>query len=121
MDKVIIPLIRKVYPAMLADQIISIQPMSLDVNSMYPFTFKVVKGQTTADKNNWHTDYDRFNEYPYSATDTLWYPWTEADKDREMDVWCAASFNGGSWHRTGQTYRFKNEEDRTLFILRWAE
>ena len=116
MDKVIIPLIRKVYPDMLADQLISVQPMTAAGG-----VSNVVKGRQTADKNHWHAEYDRFNEYPYSVTDTLRHPWTATDKDQEMDTWCATSFNGGSWHRTGQTYRFKNEEDRTLFILRWAE
>ena len=121
MDKVIIPLIRKVYPAMLADQIISIQAMDMDLSSLYPSQIKILKGRPGSNKVEWHTEDDRFDEYPYSVSDTLWHPWVPTGMDCEMDAWCAASFNGGSWHRTGQTYRFKNEEDRTLFILRWSE
>ena len=103
-DPVVRALIHKVLPNVLAQDITSVQPMT-GLSNLF---------------QNWVSEYDQFNEYPYSVNVGINSLLTSnVDKITEMVQWANGSIPRGSWHHSFSTFMFKNEEDRTAFILRW--
>lgn len=41
----------------------------------------------------------------------------------QMSQWCSGTFGdeGDRWSRHGDTYRFRSQEDRTIFLLTWND
>ena len=110
MNKVIIPLIRRVMPGIIASDLISVQPMA-DM-----FVERLESG----------VSYDPENDMPE------WY-WVKChnssiSKYVEMSNFCKDTFgeNGGEHWMSGvydihlHQFAFTTEQDQLLFLLRWA-
>jgi hypothetical protein len=88
-DPVLISLIRNVMPNILADEILSAQPMSSPFNK---------------------------EEWPYQI-DIL--PFSKYGDIIPMKKWCRETLEEGHWTSTVQFFAFKNEEALSWFKLRW--
>ena len=107
LQKVLIPLIRRIVPAMVVSNMVGVQPMTRPIN-----------------ETGWTINDDTFNSYPYAALITNWsvrvlQALNRNDPNDEMETWTIETFAPGSWHRVHNGFRFKNEHDRTVFLLRW--
>ena len=106
LSPILISLIRQVLPNTIAKDIVSVQPMTGPDNLF----------------QNWICEYDQFNEYPYSVNVGIHSLLTTTVHNiTEMVQWANDAIPRGSWHHSFSTFMFKNEEDRTAFILRWRE
>jgi hypothetical protein len=95
-----IPMIRKLMPGILANQITGIQPMSASTGSVFTI------------KNDW-----AFREY-----NKKYWPHqfiVENNKRTEVEQWCWGQFNGWRWHSSRGKFVFKKAHDAALFRLTW--
>jgi hypothetical protein len=99
-------MIRKIMPTLIADQIIGVQPMG----NFFP------PGPRLQARN------DAYNAYPYIAQrgDSIWDLGIDRQDLRDMKAWLAVSVESGSWHYTNGSFYFRNEADRTMFVLKWS-
>jgi hypothetical protein len=110
---ILTPMIRKVAPALIAQQILRVQPMfplsptktRLDLGTAYLggskegdwFTVMVVKPFKLAFKG-------------------------ELKGDDPHTDWCKATFrDSDTWFERDGRYYFRQESDRMMFVLRWTE
>jgi hypothetical protein len=103
--KVLLPMIRKVYPTMIAQQIVGAQPMTMPES---PTRLQA---------------YDEpFNMYPYIAQrhSSMWDLGFNPKDLQDMKEWCVATLQSSSWHYLQGKFFFRNETDRTMFMLRWS-
>jgi Major capsid protein Gp23 len=97
-QKVLIPMIRKVMPALIAQQIVGVQPMDADTGSLF--------GRLTA--KGFNTKY-----WPHQ------YYVNYLDR-REVERWCYDNFKSRNWNSYRNQFVFKRKEDAMLFALRWS-
>ena len=120
-DPVIIPLIRKVVPNLIAQEIVGVQPMSIDTNSIFDIYSKDQKDQMTI---GYSPEYNQ----PYWAEPTLGGPFSRRHKKyQEIHDWAIKTFgdsndkwNNPRWSASNRKYWFKYEKDRTLFVMKWS-
>lgn len=103
-----IPLLRKQIPAMIAQKIVGVQPMSANQLRMLKLR----------------------NPSKYKFSRAKWYVADFDDKDYfEVEKWCAEQFgphprHPDAWSRWHHTYseqiHFRDEKDYVLFCLRWS-
>jgi len=62
-----------------------------------------------------------FNIYPYIAQrhDSLWDLGFAGQDMNDMINWCTNTFVSGTWHYHTGSFYFRNENDRTMFMMRW--
>ena len=103
-SKVLLPLIRKVYPQMVAHQIVGVQPMNMEPQQRL------------------QARDEPFNMYPYIAQRhaDLWDLGFNHSDLVGMKEWCNATLESSSWHYLQGKFFFRNETDRTMFMLRWS-
>jgi hypothetical protein len=96
--KVLIPMIRKVMPTIMAQQIVGVQPMH-DAGLIFA-------GGAAADP---------FNKkyWPHQAYIEHW------GKSRDAERWCYDNFKSRYWTSSGRHFAFKRSRDATLFALKW--
>jgi hypothetical protein len=101
MRKVLMPMIRKVMPALIANEIIGVQPMA-------------------APKEGWELHEDKYNAYPYEAAFVvgMWAIHGSATKITKMKQWCEEALTPGNWYLSTNTFYFRNAGDRTMFMLK---
>lgn len=129
---VVIPMLRQITPTALAQQIVGVQPMSTDGSSEMELgetlnmdgtvEFYWVKPSQGPSENIFSL---RFNRLTAAA---------ENRRQRNLDIleWCFQTYgprgiwgvdidnpNGTRWCASDQKYYFRNESDRTMFMLRW--
>ena len=96
--KILIPMIRKVMPTLMAQQIVGVQPMTAIsdeyINSIWGKTYN---------KKYW----------PYQYT-------INRDDVFEAERWCWQHFKGRNWNNTYQKFVFKRSQDAVMFALRWG-
>jgi hypothetical protein len=88
-DPVLISLIRNAMPNILAEEILSVQPMSSPYST---------------------------EEWPYQVDVLLFAKYADVIP---MKHWCSEILNEGEWTATVQYFAFKNEEALSWFKLRW--
>jgi hypothetical protein len=111
-QQILMPMITKLAPAVLAYDILGVQPMTGSVGEI--FTMKA--------------NFRYETKYKFSRT-----KWYEADYDwihyGEVNTWCKEQFgphdkNPDAWSRWDHKYEgriyFRDEKDYVLFMLRWA-
>ena len=119
-QKILIPIIRKILPATLAQEILGVLPMTGPAGKI--FTLRA--------------NYNRKPKYNFSRA-----KWYEADREmvktksafvsynQEQFVWCMEQFglppvNPDAWCRwyvfENRRYRFRDEKDYIWFMLRWS-
>jgi hypothetical protein len=97
--RIMIPMIRKVMPNLIAQQITGVQPMSSPSGHRHRMDIYFPK---TYNKKHW--------PYQYVIT----------QDSREAERWCWDRFKGRYWNNYGRKFVFKREKDAVLFALRWA-
>jgi hypothetical protein len=118
--KIIIPMIRKVTPAMIAHQILSVQPMQIasDSKTRLDLGTAYLGGSKEGD---WFTVMV-VKPFKFVIQNELKGP------DPHID-WCTNTFGESYNHLTDQCFwfmrdgrfYFRKEEDMTMFVLRWTE
>lgn len=99
MNNVILPMIRKVMPNIIANQILGVQPMAAGTGSIFNMAF----GDKKYNKKYW----------PYQYT-------VDRAAYKEAERWCWERFKGRYWSSSGQRFAFKRSEDAAIFALRWS-
>lgn len=95
-QKILLPMIRKVMPTIMAQQIVGRQPMT-GAGSIF--------NQFFANK-----EYNK-KYWPYQYVIT--------QDSREAERWCWDQFKGRYWNNYGRNFVFKREKDAVMFALRW--
>lgn len=96
---ILIPMIRNVMPALMAQQIVGVQPMQTKGVSIFD---KAIGGHS-------------FNEKYWPHIKTIsWNQLFEAER------WCYQNFRSRNWRNQGLHFAFKREQDYALFLLRWS-
>lgn len=95
--RIMIPMIRKVMPSLIAQRIVGVQPMTNNLGIFNQFFEK------------------KFNKkyWPYQY-------YVNVDVFSEVERWCWDRFKGRYWNNYGRMFVFKREKDYTMFLLRWA-
>jgi hypothetical protein len=96
--KVLVPIIRRVMPTVIANELVGVQPMTGPVASL-----KI----GVDDRNNVRLRY-----------------WVERVtwNQNENKEWCIETYGDDPerWYCRGSCFYFRDERDRTMFILRWS-
>ena len=102
--KILIPLIRNLMPQVIASQIVGVQPMSIEPPTRL------------------QAHDEPFNMYPWIAQRhiALWDLGFDAKDLEDMKAWCVTTLQSSSWHYLQGKFFFRNETDRTMFMLRWS-
>ena len=131
-NKVLMPVIRKVYPTLIAQQIIGVQPMSISTTET-----PIETGETYVDEaTSYATEANTVEFYwvkpKMPSTNLFTFNSTSVkerlDSDTEIYEWACTTFGWPSdpsepvavWMRSNQKYYFKNAEDRLMFVMRWS-
>lgn len=126
-QRVMMPMIRKVMPAMLAQEIMGVQPM----NPFLPPP-EMTTGETYLyEASDYATKSDEVEYYwakpPQPSIQSMRFSTGGTLMDgaintfEEMRNWTTETFGeiGGSWLYIDNKFCFTNEADRMLFVLRW--
>lgn len=129
----VIPLLRQLLPGAIAHQISIVQPMNIDESS------KVETGETYNMDGTvefyWVKPSQGPSENIFSLRFNRLTAAAENRRQRNLDIleWCFQTYGHrgiwgvdlddphslARWRVSNQTYYFRNESDRTLFMLRW--
>ena len=120
-NKILIPLIRKLTPKLIADEIVGVQPMTTSVDSIFDMYNKDKKDQVLI---GYSPEYDQ----PYWAQPELGGLFSRRQQRyEEIDEWVKKTFGESNegwknprWSASNRKYWFKYEKDRTLFVMRWS-
>lgn len=95
--RLMIPMLRKIMPNTVAQQIVGVQPMTGTGG-------KSIFNQFFAKEYN-----KKYWPYQYVIT----------QNSNEAERWCWERFKGCYWSNYGRKFVFKREKDAVLFALRW--
>ncbi len=111
---VILPIIKKLYPMLVAQQITGVQPI--------PYNNIWTIGHSK--------DYRVWSKKKYNFSRARWYQAEFNPKDYyEAHIWCEEQFGKHPknpdawsrwWHRFENSILFRDERDYILFTLRWS-
>lgn len=123
--KILIPMIRKVMPTTIAQDIVGTQPMT------WPGA-ELETGETYVDEAaSYATDENIVEWYwvrlPMSAG-SFWNVKGTQEHIEQVDAWCKETFGPRMsneqpvfiWDKINGRYCFKRSEDRTAFVLKWG-
>jgi hypothetical protein len=124
---VILPLIRRVMPSIIAQDIIGVQPMTGAFNSIHSQGWVLrngYPGRITLTKNHYRhflRVYNRRNRHHPEYITQLGYSHFKIDYTNRQDaaVWCKQTFKPGSFIISFNDFWFAYERDAMLFSLRW--
>lgn len=109
--KVVLPVIRNVMPNIIAEEILGVQPMTSQLMSV---------GTMDHACSTWY-----WVTPPYN----LDIGWDDmVSRNKEIQEWCDEIYGDKGdwsdpdcrWWTSNRKYIFKNEEDRTMFVMRWS-
>lgn len=112
--KILLPMIRKVTPAMMAQKILSVQPMQSWNQS------KVELRCGTA-----YLEGSKLGDW-FTVLVVLSYSFMKSQHDDvkgQHYPWCIKTFgpeDNDTWFERESRFYFRNEEDQTMFVLRWS-
>lgn len=117
----LIPIIRKMMPSILAQEIVGVQPMTSSTGSIFDLSGRNRKDKLTIGED---FTYDQ----PYWAEPDLGGDWEyRHERYQEIHEWTSNTFgrhtlawNNPRWSASNRRYWFKNEKDRTMFVLKWS-
>lgn len=112
MSNVIIPIIRNIYPSLIAQQIIGVQPMTGSYESLFDLIFEYHVHPRYKFSRKWY-----IGEVKSIIDKTVVLEWCEnffGSHPKNPDAWCR-------WYRYSTSkFYFRDEKDYTLFLLRWS-
>lgn len=112
--KVLIPIIRKVMPQVIAESIVNIQPMTVPKLLMET-------GEGYYENGTVYYYWAKISVVAFDLRDSV-------KKNEEILQWCFETYgapglwdlnDGQRWMSTNAKYYFANESDRMLFVLKW--
>lgn len=103
--KVLLPLIRKVSPTLIADDIVNVQPMVAPKVMQTGFADGI--------------DHPYWVE-PLASPGALFHYGKFDAKHQEQIDWCLETFKEEDWMASSYKFYFKEEKDRDWFVLRWS-
>ena len=107
-QRVLIPMIQRILPNVIASELVNVQPMSAPQGSIFGSGSKKFISEESENK-----------DFPYHARFDGWY--VSEDFREEVLKWLSDTFhNKDNYGVLGNTVMFKREEDRTMFMLRWS-
>lgn len=117
---VLIPIIRKMLPSVIAQEIVGVQPMATNIN--------VFNWSTETKPDELHIGYDPTYNQPYWVQPELGGLFSRRhERYQEINDWCNQTFgastegwNNPRWSASNRKYWFKYEKDRTLFVMKWS-
>lgn len=120
-NKILIPLIRKLTPKLIADEIVGVQPMTANTGSIFDI-FDVDR------KDSVNVGYSPEYEQPYWAEPIAGGIFSRRQQRyADIDEWVRKTFGDSNegwknprWSASNRKYWFKYEKDRTLFVMRWS-
>lgn len=113
--KIILPIIRKVHPTLIAQQITSVQPMTMG----HQGKVELRCGTAYLDgskKGDWFTVYVVI---PFNFS----MP-SKHNAKGDQRPWCIETFgpeSNDTWFERDSRFYFRNEADQSMFVLRWTE
>jgi hypothetical protein len=119
-QKVLLPMIRHVWPNTIAQQIIGCQPMTGPVGEIFTISAGYrPKSKYKFSRAKW---YEADRAIDHSS------PWLFMRYNREQFSWCVAQFGPAPdypdawsrWYMINDRFRFRDERDYILFTLRWS-
>lgn len=129
-NPVLMPLVQRVMPNIIAQQIIGVQPMTGLSGQIFRAGTKHILTQKKRQMNKEHYKvFLRLNDRKKSQKREDFYragyPWVDVDLNKnwqEMHKWCRDNFGENGYLWFGERFFFENENDRLLFILAgWAQ
>lgn len=103
-QSVLIPMIRKITPQLIAQELVGVQPMG-------PLRKELELGYSAEQSYSYWVMPKNFTNFDWAS----------------MDNWLKEVMGDGGWHDTDsrwigsdRRYWFKKESDRTMFVLRWS-
>ena len=108
-----VSLIRKLYPALVAQHIVGVQPMTYNMTHFNSRTIRMPKPKYNFSRAKWYEA--EFNEKDYGAVRS-WCAEQFGPLPKNPDAWSRWRWRDHSW----TTVRFRDERDYTWFVLRWS-
>jgi hypothetical protein len=111
-----LPVIRNILPAMIARDILGVQPMTGDTGSIFSIEYK-------KDTRVW-------SKKKYKFSRAKWYEASFIDDYDDVRQWCIEHFGPhprkpDAWSRWNHKYEYKilfrDEDDYILFVLKWGK
>jgi hypothetical protein len=112
--KQLLPVIRRVLPTLIAQDIVGVQPMDMDISSLYPHQMRMKRINTTYKGIKNLAKYLNKNYWPYQ------YTINNQTTNIEVERWCYDNFKCRYWRSLYGVYAFKREADYSMFLLRWS-
>ena len=120
-QKILIPMVRKILPGLIAQDIMNVQPMASSSGRILT-SMKLKSTPKPKDEFSRPKWYEADRAIDHSS------PWPFFKYSREQYSWCIAQFGPSPlhpdawsrWYMINDRYRFRDEKDYMLFILRWA-
>lgn len=106
--KVLLPMIRKIMPKLIAEDIVGVQPMT---------------GHTTIQTGmTQDIEFPYWVELPYSPgmIFNLKNPSASTPRYQEYYDWCEQTFKAQDWNKVHDRYYFRYEKDRDWFVIKWG-
>jgi hypothetical protein len=122
-DPVILPIIRRVWPNILANELIGVQPMTGPVGEIFG---RRPNGRVLMNKVHYRHFVRVYNRRKYHRPEyitSLGYTHVRVRISDAIAVqrWCREILRAGSYVRSHNDFWFAYERDATLFTLRWSE
>jgi hypothetical protein len=105
--KIVIPMIRKTMPSLIAQDIVGVQPMPHN-------TGKIFSVKSNYDGIKSLAKYLNKNYWPHQ------YTFKDTISNKEVERWCYDNFKGRYWRSLHGIYAFKRARDYEWFVLRWS-
>ena len=103
--KILIPMLRKTMPALLAQDIVGVQPMTGVGKSIFSST-------------------EMREEFGFEGHNKKYWPHQHVVRGwsmvRPAERWCYQNFKSRNWNNVGKYFAFKRKEDYEWFLLRWS-
>lgn len=103
--RLIIPILRTALPNLMAQQIVGVQPMNMGAGQLFNKSYL----------NKSYLDIHQNKRYwPHRIVIKDWYDINKAER------FCYDNFRSRNWRNITKYFYFKNQNDATLFTLRWG-
>lgn len=119
-QKILLPMIRQVFPTLIAQQILSVQPMA-PTAADYGSIFTMMAAYEDPNITKFHKKY-KFSRAKWYIAEFNWR------NNSEVNEWCTNHFGPhdkypDAWSRWQRIYdekvHFRDEDDAIMFKLRW--
>jgi hypothetical protein len=124
LDPVILPIIRRVWPQLLAQQIIGVQPMTGPIGQIFTAKANFQGGRVVLSKvhfGHFLRVYNRRKYYHPEYLTTLGYQKFRINIEDAIKAerWCRSNLKPGSYIRSMSDFWFAHDRDAMMFGLTW--